>query len=95
MNEPNTSNTTIEGFEEVEECRKEETERLKRQRQQSGFLGLFTGAIDAGCGMDFEPDDKLFLLGVNSNNMSLLSQDLEDQDTGPDPPDPKQPIDSR
>lgn len=73
--------TTIEGFAEVEKCREKEAERKKRQRQQSGFLGLFTGAIDAGCGMDFDPDKDLFLLGVNSsNNMSLLSQDLEEQE---------------
>ena len=74
MNEPAT---TIEGFSEVEQCRTEEAARKRKQKQQSGFLGLFTGAIDAGCGMDFDPD-KTSLLGVNSSNMSLLSQDLEE-----------------
>ena len=80
MNEPAT---TIEGFSEVEQCRTDEAARKRRQNQQSGFLGLFTGAIDAGCGMDFQPvDGNTFLLGVNFSNMSLLSQDLEeDQDS--------------
>ena len=61
--------------------RRSGTQKKTKTAISSGFLGLFTGAIDAGCGMDFQPgtvDGKTSLLGVNSSNMNLLSQDLEE-----------------
>ena len=47
MDELATNATTIDGFAGVEKCREEEAARERRQRQQAGVLGIFTGAIDA------------------------------------------------
>jgi len=46
MDELATNATTIDGFAEVEKCREEEAAREARQRQQAGFLSIFTGAMD-------------------------------------------------